>query len=48
MEYFKSQKIGDDLYEVWIDGVKQDELYDLAGLGELYEKLWRKDEEECT
>lgn len=42
MKEFHTKLIGEDLFEVYIDGVKQPIPYTLTQLGELYAAKWEE------
>lgn len=45
MENFEAKFIGDDLFQVTIDGVAQPTLYTREQVGDLYAALWTKSKE---
>ena len=46
MKTFETKHIVDDLFEVTIDGVKRPVPYTMEQIGELYEMLWREEQNE--
>ena len=45
MESFETRSIGDDLFEVIVDGVKRPIPYTMEQVSELYAIMWEKDNE---
>ena len=46
MMTFETKSIGNDLFEVTVDGKKRPIPYTLEQVAELYEILWKEDENE--